>query len=1407
MADNTNPNLKWPPKLESDDNYESWKKDIEVWRLLTDVKPAKQALAIHLTLTGKARMATSELKVEELNSDDGVKNVIKKLDELFLKDKSRRQFMAFKRMYGMRRETNVSISNFIPSFEHVYYTFKQEDMTLPDPVVAFMLLAACNMSDNELQLVMSAVTEVTYDNMKLTLKRVSDIGLSAQSADAPAKFDEVELKQETFYSRGRPGTRGHFRGGRRINPRSRGVAPRAQRIETPSNRRRLNPIGSDGEVSKCRICDSKFHWARSCPDAYDGLENQEVSDTVCVAEGELKDVDSLSMFVAYANGNDRDREITHTLLQESFGSAVIDTGCLRTCAGIKWVENYVKNLTDFQKSSITEVTSNASFTFGDGKTYLSQKCLTLPCFMGTFSVKITTEVVTADIPLLLGKNAMKKVGMSIDLEKDLVRIRDRTIKLDTSSTGHYMVRLNRSVEEKIFLNLSVDTEGKARLLKLHRQFSHPSAGKLIDLLRSAKASNRWIESEVHAITKECEICLKLKKTPPKPVVCLPMASRFNETIAMDLKFYDDVYFLVIVDLATRYCTASVIRDKKSSTIVKNVMISWISRFGPSLKILTDNGKEFQNEEFRSMGEMFNITILTTAAESPFSNGCCERMNAVIGRNVKKIMLDSKCSIDEALAWSVSARNSLSNSSGFSPNQLVFGFNPCLPNVAGDKLPALEQSTFEMVRRNLNAMHSARQSAIQAESSERIKRALKHNVRPTETSQIEIGHKVYYKRNGDDHWHGPGTVIGKDGKQIFVRHGGSYVRVHSTRLQREPVNIASAKANHTVTRRDQATRICDTILDEDTIENEDENEQTAEVVNDSVPEEHNDELRPAPPSPEPPQQQLKLKIGDRFEGTDTASGEVYSGKIISRGGKATGKYKNSFNVQKDKDKSIMWVDFDKDIHGVKTIEDSEEVLISYNSDEVMMAKTHEIDNWKRNHVYEEVKPGNNMKPISVRWVITEKLKNGKPTVKARLVARGFEEDTSRLKKDSPTCSKEAVRITVSIANAMKWKINSMDVKSAYLQSNRIDRDIYLDPPPEFHSGKLWKLNKPVYGLNDAGRAWYLKVKDVLLKLGGRISPLEPALFSWKDGDFYGLVCVYVDDFMWAGTQKFMKVINEIQKTFNIGANEESNFKYIGLNLQTCAQGVTLDQIKYIESIKPLSLSGERKKQKGSQLVDEEVRSYRKAIGQLNWVATHSRPDISFDVCDLSVNLKTATVQNIVQMNKLIERIKTDALKLSFPKLESIENCSLECYSDAAYANLPDEGSQGGFIIFLKGKNRSPIAWQSRKIKRVVKSTLAAEALALLDCAETALYIAEIISGMTGSRRMKIDCFVDNKSLVDNLETYHNVEDKRLRIDMAILREMIDRKEIETVNWIDSESQLADCLTKKGASTETLIKSVK
>ena len=94
-----------------------------------------------------------------------------------------------------------------------------------------------------------------------------------------------------------------------------------------------------------------------------------------------------------------------------------------------------------------------------------------------------------------------------------------------------------------------------------------------------------------------------------------------------------------------------------------------------------------------------------------------------------------------------------------------------------------------------------------------------------------------------------------------------------------------------------------------------------------------------------------------------------------------------------------------------------------------AKLNELDKWKKYEVYEEV-PDNGQKTISVHWVYTEKDTEKGKVIKACLVARGYEED-SNVSKDSPTCSKESIHMTLTIIASHGWKINCLEIQPAFL----------------------------------------------------------------------------------------------------------------------------------------------------------------------------------------------------------------------------------------------------------------------------------------------------------------------------------------------------------------------------------------
>ena len=90
----------------------------------------------------------------------------------------------------------------------------------------------------------------------------------------------------------------------------------------------------------------------------------------------------------------------------------------------------------------------------------------------------------------------------------------------------------------------------------------------------------------------------------------------------------------------------------------------------------------------------------------------------------------------------------------------------LPSTIVNKPPALEGETISKVKgKHLTGLYEARKAFISSESSEKIRRALRKNIKPP-GEKFRNGDRVYFLR--DNKWKGPGWVIGQDNVVVFVR---------------------------------------------------------------------------------------------------------------------------------------------------------------------------------------------------------------------------------------------------------------------------------------------------------------------------------------------------------------------------------------------------------------------------------------------------------------------------------------------------------------------------------------------------------------------------------------------------------------------------------------------------------------
>ena len=171
-------------------------------------------------------------------------------------------------------------------------------------------------------------------------------------------------------------------------------------------------------------------------------------------------------------------------------------------------------------------------------------------------------------------------------------------------------------------------------------------------------------------------------------------------------------------------------------------------------------------------------------------------------------------------------------------------------------------------------------------------------------------------------------------------------------------------------------------------------------------------------------------------------------------------------------------------------------------------------------------------------------------------------------------------------------------------------------------------------------------------------------------------------------------------------------------------------------------------------ENELKQFRSVIGQLGWAAGQTRPDIAFDCCELSSSVKHATIEDLLRANKVLSRAKSELVVLTFKDMGDLSTAKFVCFNDSSFGNICDGGSEGGYVIFLEGQNGncSPLMWQSKKLRRVVRSTMAAETLSQVEAAEACFWLSGILTeilfdSQDRSPQYSIECHTDSHQLYD------------------------------------------------------------
>ncbi|GJY03358.1 putative ribonuclease H-like domain-containing protein [Tanacetum coccineum] len=237
------------------------------------------------------------------------------------------------------------------------------------------------------------------------------------------------------------------------------------------------------------------------------------------------------------------------------------------------------------------------------------------------------------------------------------------------------------------------------------------------------------------------------------------------------------------------------------------------------------------------------------------------------------------------------------------------------------------------------------------------------------------------------------------------------------------------------------------------------------------------------------------------------------------------------------------------------------------------------------------------------------------------------------------------------------------EAGYVQSRRTKMILELYSMKEYnqleaaHSSgihipdKVYKVEKALYGLHQAPRAWYETLSTYLIENRFRRGTIDKTLFIKKDKGDILLVQIYVDDIIFGSTKKSLgdKFECLMHKRFQMSSTGELTF-FLGLQVQQKKDGIFISQDKYVveilkkfhfATVKAASTPMEPNKAliKDEEADSVDVHLYRSMIGSLMYITT-SRPDIMFAVCVCARFQVTPKMSHLHVVKRIFRYLKPD-----------------------------------------------------------------------------------------------------------------------------------------------------------------------
>jgi len=403
--------------------------------------------------------------------------------------------------------------------------------------------------------------------------------------------------------------------------------------------------------------------------------------------------------------------------------------------------------------------------------------------------------------------------------------------------------------------------------------------------------------------------------------------------------------------------------------------------------------------------------------------------------------------------------------------------------------------------------------------------------------------------------------------------------------------------------------------------------------------------------------------------------------------------------------------------------------------------------------------------------------------------------------------ETIRAILALVPIKGLKIQQMDVKGAYL-NGVLKEKVYMRQPEGYEdgTGRVCELIKTLYGLKQSGQEWNRELDEKLKKFSFQWLCSDPCVYIKRDGNELTIIAVWVDDLL-----LIMKP-NELMEQTKSDLHSEWEMtglgeptKIVGVEITQTGDSITLLQKVYIESI--LEREGLSEINSVATPLDPNIKlvlnpdgnkgnqsnSFVRLLGELQFLANSTRPNIAFAVNQLASYTANPSLQHVTALKRILQYLAgTKNFGITYSKTADNPNNNIfHRFADAAFANHDDHKSTSGYVFLAAG---GAITWKSKKQMTIALSSTQAEYVALSKAACEACWLWSLFDelGYPQEHPMLIKGDNDGSISMAKNQQFHSCS-KHIAIRWHWVRELI-KQNLVTIDSCCDPEQTANVLTK-------------